>query len=58
MLTLKSLNLNQPTNNIFIIFYFSVRNFMHVKENLFGEDQRYTPMDEQVKTRRNYILDP
>ena len=23
-----------------------IRNFMHVKENLFGEDQQYTPMDE------------
>ena len=22
---------------------------MHVKETLFGEDQRYTPMDEQVE---------
>ena len=26
-----------------------IRNFMHVKENLFGEDQRYTPMNEQVR---------
>ena len=25
-----------------------IRNFMHVKENLFGEDQRYTPMNDQV----------
>jgi len=24
-----------------------IRLFMHVKENVFGEDQRYTPMDQQ-----------
>jgi hypothetical protein len=24
-----------------------IRHFMHVKENIFGEDQRYTPMDQQ-----------
>ena len=23
-----------------------IRNFMHVKENLFGEDQKFTPMDD------------
>ncbi len=26
-----------------------IRHFMHVKENLFGEDQKYTPMDEQFE---------
>ena len=29
-----------------------IRNFMHVKENLFGEDQQYTAMDEAENSKR------
>ena len=28
-----------------------IRNFMHVKENLFGEDQQYTAMDEAENSK-------
>ena len=30
-----------------------IRNFMHIKENLFGEDQKYTPMDDYEVTHKS-----
>jgi hypothetical protein len=35
-----------------------IRHFMHVKENIFGEDQRYTPMDQQEQEGGAAPADP
>ena len=34
-----------------------IRHFMHVKENLFGEDQKYTPMDEQWEEEEEVVVE-
>ena len=46
------LNLDSST---FYLVGTLIRNFLHVKENLFGEDQQFTPMDDSEK---NFKIHP
>lgn len=48
------LNLDSST---FYLVGTLIRNFLHVKENLFGEDQQFTPMDADSENK-NFKIHP